>query len=125
TLANQTAKATEEISGQIKAVQDQTDGAVRGIEDVGQRIQRIEDIAAAVAAAVTQQDAATSDISRNAQMASAATGRVSTAIAELSASATQVGQSADGVTATAGDVGAATTDLRNRIAGFLDSVRAA
>ena len=71
-LAVQTAKATEEISGQILSVQASTGGAVEAIRRITERMQEIERYTSAVAAAVEQQNAATSEISHN--VASAARG---------------------------------------------------
>ena len=64
-LAVQTAKATEEISGQIAAVQSSTSGAVEAIRGITARMQEINQHAAAVAGAVEAQRAATAEISRN------------------------------------------------------------
>src|SRR5690606_23140721 len=64
-LAGQTAKATEEIAAQIRAVQAVSAEAADAIRGIGDTIARINDTAAAIAAAVEQQGAATSEIARN------------------------------------------------------------
>jgi methyl-accepting chemotaxis protein len=69
-LANQTAKATEEISGQIGGVQQATEGSVRAIEAISATIGRVSEIATTIAAAVEEQGAATREIARNVQQAS-------------------------------------------------------
>ncbi|MCB1753821.1 MAG: methyl-accepting chemotaxis protein, partial [Gammaproteobacteria bacterium] len=64
-LASQTAKATDQIATQIQEVQDRTGKAVSAIADIGTRIEKIREIAASVAAAVEEQNAASGEISRN------------------------------------------------------------
>ena len=68
-LANQTAKATEEISSQINAVQVSTGQAVTAISEIGQTIEGINAVSSQVAGAVTEQMAAANEISLNAQRA--------------------------------------------------------
>ena len=124
-LANQTAKATEEISVQIQDIQSRTDGAVSGIEGVSGRIQRIQEIAAAVAAAIEQQNAATAEIGRNAQSAASGAAAVSNGVSQLSDAAARVGDGADGMTAAAVEAGDVAEDLKDRVLRFLGRVRAA
>jgi methyl-accepting chemotaxis protein len=62
-LANQTAKATEEIGGQISAVQSATQSAVEAIKQIGTRINELSSIATSIASAVEEQGAATKEIS--------------------------------------------------------------
>lgn len=64
-LAKQTAKATEDISGKIEAIQTDTKGAVEAIEQIGQIINQINDIQNTIASAVEEQTATTGEISRN------------------------------------------------------------
>ena len=64
-LASQTAKATEEISGQITAIQDATGSAVTAIEGISKTINEISAIGTTISAAVEEQGAATQEISRN------------------------------------------------------------
>ncbi len=71
-LANQTAKATEEISGQIGEIQGVTDQAVSAIATITGRIREIDTVATSIAVAVEQQGAATQEIVRNVAQASTA-----------------------------------------------------
>ncbi len=64
-LANQTGKATEEISGKIQAIQTDTQGAVDAIAEISQVINQINDISNTIASAVEEQTATTSEIGRN------------------------------------------------------------
>ena len=75
--SNQTAKATEEIGAQVTAVQGETSGAVEGIQSICATIQQVDEISAAIAAAVGQQGTATQEIAQNVQQAAARTGEVS------------------------------------------------
>jgi methyl-accepting chemotaxis protein len=64
-LAKQTAKATEEISQKIEAIQGVTKGAVTAIEEIGTIINQINDISNSIASAVEQQTATTNEIGRS------------------------------------------------------------
>jgi uncharacterized protein YoxC len=79
-LADQTAKATEEISDQINTIQQSTGSAVKAIQEISKTIERISEISTAIAAAVEEQSAATNEISRNIQMAAQGTVEVAEAI---------------------------------------------
>ena len=68
-LADQTSKATEEISMQIEMIQASTLETVESIQSIGSVIDRISEISTAIATAVEEQTAATSEISRNIQLA--------------------------------------------------------
>ena len=75
TLANQTAKATEEIGAQIAAIQGATGNRSSAIKSIGKTIGEINEIATTIAAAVEEQGAATQEIARNVQQAAAGTQR--------------------------------------------------
>jgi methyl-accepting chemotaxis protein len=90
-LANQTAKATEEISGQIRSIQDATEGSVQAIDGISQTIRRVDEISTAIAAAIEQQDAATQEISRNVQQAAQGTTEVSSNVAGVTQASQQTG----------------------------------
>src|SRR5439155_11456173 len=72
-LATQTAKATEEIGSQIASIRAATGGAVQAIGGIAETIRRMNEIAGAVAVAVEQQTAATSEIARDIQRAASGT----------------------------------------------------
>src|SRR5690242_2087784 len=93
-LASQTAKATEEISGQIGAIQGATQDAVQAIENIGATIAKINEIAGAIASAVEQQGATTHDIANNVQQVAHSTSHVSEKVGELANAAGETGQSA-------------------------------
>lgn len=88
-LADQTAKATEEISHQIATIQSSTAGAVKAIHEISQTITKISEISTAIAAAVEEQSAATGEISRNIQHAASGTMAVADSISHLASSDSQ------------------------------------
>ena len=123
-LAVQTAKATEDISKLISAVQTATGGAVAAIGRISGRMQEIDSCATAVSAAVEEQSAATAEISQN--VASAADGAklVVTVLDEVAGAATETRQSAESVLTASQAVEAAAAELRHEVEGFLARVAA-
>nr|WP_091715869.1 methyl-accepting chemotaxis protein [Methylobacterium phyllostachyos] len=124
-LAAQTARATEEITGHIARVQGSTDEAARALDGIVARIRDINDVATAVAAAVSQQDAATQEIARNVSQASTGTDEVTTNIAGVAGAAAQTGQAAYQVLDSAAELSRQSDHLGDEVARFLESVRAA
>jgi len=124
-LANQTAKATEEIGTQISAVQAATNQAVTAIGRIVARIEEMTHIAAGIASAVEEQSAATNEIARNVQQAAAGTQEVATAITGVTQAASETGEAAGQVLDAAKSLNTQADSLRGRITGFLDGVRAA
>ena len=122
-LANQTARATEDISNQIVTVQDAARQAADAIAGIGQTITMINDSSAAVAVAVEEQTAATREIARNIEEASASTSHVSTNIVEVSQAAQSAGSTAAEVLSAADELAGQADALRLEVVSFLDSVR--
>ncbi len=125
TLANQTAKATEEIGRQIRSVQGETGTAVSAIEGIARRIAELSDIAQSVAAAVEQQNAATREIARNVQQAAQGAGNVTDNIQGVARAAEQTGRAAEEVLTAAGQLFAQTDGMKQLVESFLGRVRAA
>ena len=123
-LANQTARATEEIGEQIRSMQDQTSRTVTSIETITAKISELNDIASAVAAAVEQQNSATQEIARNANEAAAGTGQVTRSIDDVSRSASEAGGAAGLVLSASEDVSQHARRLTEEVQGFLQSIRA-
>jgi methyl-accepting chemotaxis protein len=124
-LADQTAKATEEISGQIGAIQGATLDAVNAIGSIGTTIRTVDDISSSIAAAVEEQDAATREIAANIQQVSAGTNEVNTNISSVSAAADETGTAARQVLSTGQELNEQATVLRSSIDDFLTKVKAA
>ena len=124
-LANQTAKATEDISAQIAAIQGATDSAVKAIEDIGTTIAEISEISTTIASAVEEQGAATHKIVHNVQQAATGTKDVTSHIGGVSQSASQVGESAGEVRDAASAMAEQSKTLKAEVERFLAEVRAA
>jgi methyl-accepting chemotaxis protein len=124
-LANQTAKATEEIGGQIGGIQQATGEAVSAIQSIATTIREINDIATAIASAVEEQGAATQEISRNVQQASAGTQEVSSNIGGVSEAAAATGAAAEQVKSAADELSQQSETLRGKVETFLSSIKAA
>lgn len=122
-LANQTARATEDISKQIGSIQKATTGAVTAIEGISKTINQINEIASVIAAAVEEQRAATSEISRNVQQASTGTQEVSSNIAEVSKSASETGHAAQQVKGVADDLSKNAETLSEQVGIFLQRIK--
>jgi methyl-accepting chemotaxis protein len=124
-LASQTAKATEEIGGQIAAIQSATSGAVGAIRSIGETIARIDQISGSIAAAVEEQSASTAEIARNVQQASAGTAEVSSNIVTVTDAARETGKSAGQMLGSADELSRESARLSEQVDRFLREVRAA
>ncbi len=114
TLANQTAKATEEIAAQVAAMQGATGEAVQAIQGIGGTIGSINEIATTIASAVEEQGAATQEIARNVQEAAQGTGEVSSNIVGVNQAAAETGTAAHQVLVSAERAGQAGGDPARR-----------
>jgi methyl-accepting chemotaxis protein len=124
-LADQTAKATDEIRSQIASMQDVTTNAVGAIRHIGQTIAEINEVTTAIAAAVEEQGAATREIARNIQQAATGTTEVSSNIVGVSEASSEAGSSAADVLTAAAELRKEAESLRQEIDGFLSQIRAA
>ncbi|BAE52960.1 bacteriohemerythrin [Paramagnetospirillum magneticum] len=122
-LANQTAKATSEIAGQIQAVQDSTRVAVHAIESISKVIAEMGEISSAVAAAVEQQTAATGEIARNVEQAAEGTQEVTRNIVSVEQAAKETGQAAEQIRESSGELSRQAEFLRHEVGQFLIQVR--
>ncbi|MFD2181420.1 methyl-accepting chemotaxis protein [Rhodoplanes azumiensis] len=124
-LAGQTAKATEDISGQVGAIQEVADRALAAMRRIVTTIGEVSSVASSIAAAVEEQGAATAEITRNTQEAARRTRSVSENISGVQACAGETGTAAGGVKASAEILKTQSDTLRNRIDDFLEKIRAA
>jgi methyl-accepting chemotaxis protein len=124
-LAEQTAKATGEISGQIAQVQSSTGEAVASITGITARIREISGVATSIAAAVEQQGAATQEIVRNVSQAAMGTGEVTGNIAGVAGAAEETGVAASQVLGAASELSRQSEHLTAEVGRFLATVRAA
>ena len=124
-LAEQTAKATGEISQQISGIQAATQESVGAIKVISATIGRMSEISSTIAAAVEEQGAATQEISRNIQHAATGTQQVSSNIADVQHGATETGSASAQVHSAAKSLSAESNRLKVEVSKFLNSVRAA
>ena len=124
-LAQQTAKATEEIGAQIGQIQTATKEAVNAIHDITGVIEEVCAIATTIAAAVEEQGAATAEITRNVQQTAASTQEVTFNISGVSQAAGETGAAAKQVLSAAGDLSKQAEQLTGEVHSFVTGVRAA
>ena len=124
-LANQTAKATEEISGQIGDIQGATGEAVGAMENIGKTIAEIDEIATTIASAVEEQGAATQEIARNVEQASTGTQEVTSNITGVNQAASETGTASSQVLTAANELSNQSETMRDEVEKFLDDIKAA
>ncbi len=124
-LATQTAKATDEISGQIAGVQTATKASVQAIENIFSTIEKVNHISSAIASAVEEQDAATKEIARNIEQAAVGTQEVSSNIGGVTQAAGETGQVSAQVLQAAKELARQSTTLRSEVDTFLFDIKAA
>ncbi len=123
-LANQTAKATDEIGSQIGTVQTATEEAVQSITGISQTIEQMTEIASAIASAVEEQGMVTQEIARNVEEAAAGTADVSQNIGQVAAAASETGSSSQEVLEASSSVSKEVKELQTEINAFLADVKA-
>ncbi len=124
-LAEQTAKATDEIRSQIASMQNVTASAVGAIRSIGSTIGEINEVTTAIAAAVEEQGAATREIARNIQHAASGTSEVSSNIVGVSQASIQAGAAAGEVLNASSELRREADTLRAEVDAFLLNIRAA
>lgn len=124
-LAEQTAKATNEIGTQIVAIQETTKKAVDAIAGITGSIRSIDQASSSIASAVEQQNAATREIVGSVAQASTGTSEVSSAITSVAQAAAETGHGATQVLAASSDLARQAEKLSAEVKQFLATVRAA
>ena len=124
-LAEQTAKATEQISSQVGAIQSATGNSVAAIRSISQKIAAMDEVASAIAAAVEEQGSATQDIARSVQQVSVGTDEVSRNITGVSEAALETGTASTQVLGSSRTVNAQAGAMQGHIETFLSRIRAA
>lgn len=125
TLANQTAKATEEIAAQITAIQQATKQSVQSIQGIANTIGEVNETATSIASAVEEQGAATQEIARNILQAAKGTAEVTANISGVSAAAQQTKNAAGLLLTAAQELSSDGDILKTQVDRFLGEVRAA
>lgn len=121
-LANQTAKATDEISTQINDIQAATKDAVRAIGAIGDTINSISETASTIASAVEEQGAATQEIARNVEQASAGTSEVTTHIQDVTQAAGMTGNAARDVSQASNELSSQAEMLSSEVSSFVQRI---
>ena len=121
-LANQTAKATEDIASQIGAIQSATAESVSAIEGIGNTIGQISEIATAISSAVEEQGAATQEISNSVQQAAQGTQEVSNTIQSVTQAAQESGESAGQVKEASNELSQQSEGMRSTIENFIAGI---
>ncbi|MCG5241679.1 methyl-accepting chemotaxis protein [Azospirillum doebereinerae] len=124
-LANQTARATEEIAAQIDGVQSATQGTVAAIGQIGDTITTISEIASIIASAIEEQNATTLEITRSIQQAAQGTEEVTGNIRHVSDASTETGVAAGQVLEASHGLSRQASTLRGQVETFLTGIRAA
>jgi methyl-accepting chemotaxis protein len=124
-LANQTAKATEEISAQVAAMQTSTSDAVKAISGITETIAQMSEITVSISTSIEQQGDATREIARNIQQVAAGSSEISAHIDGVTTAAAATGTAATDVLTNARELDNQSGMLRSAVDGFLAKVRAA
>ncbi len=125
TLANQTAKATDEINSQIGAIQDATEGVVAEIRAIADIAQKAQELAASISATVEEQGVATREIAQNVNRAAAGAQQAADEIEDVGAAVVSAAERSTGVQGAAEKLVAEFARLDRQVAKFLEGVRAA
>ncbi|MFV2092952.1 MAG: methyl-accepting chemotaxis protein [Hyphomicrobiales bacterium] len=124
-LANETAKATEDISRHIEDIQSASGEAVTSIDDIGAVIKQLEEASTAIAAAMEQQGMTTLEVSRNIAEAASGTQEVSTNIAGVTEASQEVGAASGEVTTAAEELSQQSELMKSEVRKFIENVRVA
>jgi len=122
-LANQSAKATEDIASQIESMQTASQSTSSAIDSIAGQAERLSEMASSIAAAVEEQSQATGEISGNIQRSASGSHEVSAAIGEIRDSVEFAGGSAEDVLTSAGELKSRAVDLREQAKQFFDRIR--
>ena len=125
TLATQTAKATQDITGQIAEMLEATDLSVEAIDKIQKKISEVEHISTIIAAAVHEQGAATQEIARNVRSAAAGTATMSSHIENVVRSVGETAMSASSVAKLAHELDDIAAGMAVMVANFSQTMKAA
>jgi methyl-accepting chemotaxis protein len=124
-LANETAKATEDIAEHIQKIQAATKGAVTSIGDIRTVVKQLEETSTVIAAAMEEQGATTQEISRNVQEAATGTKEVSSSIVGVTQASQEAGAASGQVTSAASELSQQSELMKSEVEKFLKQVRTA
>ncbi|MBK1836177.1 cache domain-containing protein [Azospirillum sp. YIM B02556] len=122
-LANQTAKATDDVQAQIAAMTNATSSVVEAMRGVGGVIETVNTVASSISAAIEEQGAATRDISQNVNEAAQGVTSVSNSLTKVCSHATATGQASAEVAAAARSVGERADRMLGEVSAFVARIR--
>jgi methyl-accepting chemotaxis protein len=125
TLATQTAKATQEISGQIADMQAATETSVQAIDLIARKINEVEHISMIIASAVHQQGASTQEITRNVRSAASGTAAMSSYVENVARSVSETNASVDSVANLVYELNDLTASMSERMKTFAEGLQQA
>jgi methyl-accepting chemotaxis protein len=124
-LAEQTAKATDQISSQVASIQASSSQAVSAIKGISATIHQMSEIASAIASAVEEQGSATQEIARNVQQAALGTGEIAANVTGVRQAAGDTGAAAQQVLQATDELSKQSETMRNQVESFLSNIKAA
>jgi methyl-accepting chemotaxis protein len=124
-LAEQTAKATEQIGAQVSSIQASSSEAVGAIKGISATINQINEITSAIASAVEEQGSATQEIARNVQQAALGTGEISSNVTGVQQAAGDTGAAAHQVLQASDELSRQSETMRSQVESFLSNIKAA
>ncbi len=123
TLATQTAKATQEISGQIAEMQAATETSVQAIDLIARKINEVEHISTIIASAVQQQGASTQEITRNVRSAASGTAAMSSYVEKVATAVTETNESVESVVTLLNELNELAATMSDRMKSFADDLQ--
>jgi methyl-accepting chemotaxis protein len=124
-LAEQTAKATDQIGAQVSSIQNSSSEAVAAIKGISSTINEMSEIASAIAGAVEEQGSATQEIARNVQQAALGTGEISSNVSGVQQAAGDTGAAAHQVLQASSELSRQSETMRGHVETFLSNIKAA
>jgi methyl-accepting chemotaxis protein len=123
TLATQTAKATQEISGQIADMQAATETSVQAIDLIARKISEVEHISMIIASAVHEQGASTQEITRNVRSAASGTAAMSAYVENVAKSVSETNDSVESVAKLVYELNDLTASMSERMKSFAEGLQ--
>ncbi|MGB9116473.1 HAMP domain-containing methyl-accepting chemotaxis protein [Bradyrhizobium sp.] len=124
-LAEQTAKATDQISAQVMSIQTSSSEAVSAIKGITATINQMSEISSAIASAVEEQGSATQEIARNVQQAAQGTSEITSNVSGVQQAAGDTGAAAHQVLEASNELSRQSETMRTQVESFLDNIKAA
>lgn len=122
-LAAQTSRATEDVAGQIRMIQESTNASVSALHTVSEKIEKLEATAISIASAVDQQSVAGQDLARSIDLAARSTDQIASHVQEVRSASVATGSAASQVLSSAADLEGHSATLSQQVERFLQGIR--